>query len=292
MDLPEPLFVPTWVRYDTKSNLQLPIFYPQTLPIFGLPETSIVILYILWHVTRDCNFYQQKCAAICIQSNYVASSSQRTRRELWNRPEADYVQCGLRRIRRSTCKPAFQRRQTLSSIIRVVDKMRGAKLWPSPIFPCRAHTPPCLGITASECWCVSKQYLHICLRRIHTASPSNSNSTLCSLCHEVMDTQGHHALAACTTSLPSFIDNTAFCRLCTARFSVLHSSNLVVRSGFMSLGASTALQTCSPAWTTCLTWKCYIFTREACEKRTRNGISMHVLSLVAVRIAGFECCCG
>jgi hypothetical protein len=191
-----------------------------------------------------------------------------------------------------TCKPAFQQRQKLSSICRVVDKMRGAKLWPSPILPCRMHTPPCLRITASECWCVSKQYHHIGLRRLHTSSPSNSNSTLCSLCHEVMDTQDHHALAACTTSLPSFIDNTAFCRLCTARSSVLHSSNLVVRSGFMSLGAPTAFQTCSPAWTTRLTCKCYIITREAREKRTRNGISMHVLSLVAVRIAGFESCCG
>jgi hypothetical protein len=39
--LPELLFVPTWVRYDKQLNLQLPIIYPQTLPIFGLPETSI-----------------------------------------------------------------------------------------------------------------------------------------------------------------------------------------------------------------------------------------------------------
>jgi hypothetical protein len=89
--------------------------------------------------------------------------------------------------------------------------------------------------------------------RLMLYEPVFAEGNLCSYCHEVMDTQGHHELAACATSLYRLparhvyavsIDITAWCRLCTAPPSVLHLSIQATRQGHSSRGAPTALQAC------------------------------------------------
>jgi hypothetical protein len=80
----------------------------------------------------------------------------------------------------------------------------------------------------------------------------SSTATLCSYCHEVMDIQGHHTLAACATPSCRLQRHNGVVRLCTAPSSVQHSSIQVAGHGLFSRGAPTVLQTCSPlraAWT-------------------------------------------
>jgi hypothetical protein len=114
----------------------------------------------------------------------------------------------------------------------------------------------------------SATYLFSEQLRLMLTEPVLAEGTLCSYCHEVMDTQGHHALAARATSFASSIDITAWCRLCTAPSSVLHLSIQAARRGLSSRGAPTALQNCLPLWTA---WTLTILTYLATHATSRSA---------------------
>jgi hypothetical protein len=129
--------------------------------------------------------------------------------------------------------------------------------------------------------------------RLMLYEPVFAEGNLCSYYHEVMDTQGHHALDACATSLcrlpgrhlyAASIDITAWCSLCTAPSSVLHLSIQATRHGLSSRGAPTAPQTCSQLWTA---WTLTILTspRHATDDTVRDTVGAHNLSLVRKGLA-------
>jgi hypothetical protein len=106
-----------------------------------------------------------------------------------------------------------------STISRAADKVRSARIWPSPIMSdmrgheashirMLAHRVSLQGVGAME-WIKAMpsdslkpaKYLSSEQLRLMPYEQVFAEGTLCSYLREVMGTQGHHALAACATSL-------------------------------------------------------------------------------------------